>query len=445
MFNVILIIFIVIIIYYTFIKLSDKEFNKHNILYRLVEKLDNFQSKFIFTLLIFLAILYNVINLYAQDLETPELKYFNIFIFLAFTLTFFHFIYSLVITYKSKGIIGSRGSKGIKGQEGKLGEDAKCTVDCGKKVCLGMVVDKINKHFNYRIKFNKGYLKTLVQDDISAALITYDDKSEMKIRFRENYLNSELGGRTKKITSLKVFNDYEIIIKKKNIDDVIKLKRGTYDIITLNTMGLDDNDIKENNIEYIEINSFINNRFLINKINFICNTENYQQILRRRGSKRINEYKLINYIGEISSKWVDELLNFMVSIKGGILYVGIRFLREANFTLEMLKNYKKVVDVNGENTAMNCLYFGALNSAAWLARNIIGDQNQAKLWYKKAEEIKQSVQKFMWLKKEKLFKDGFKSSRITQQTQVYALKYGIVEENYKSYINYLSWQIYKKN
>merc|ERR1711991_610243 len=89
------------------------------------------------------------------------------------------------------------------------------------------------------------------------------------------------------------------------------------------------------------------------------------------------------------------------------------------------------MDVDGENTAMNCLYFGALNSAAWLAHNIIGDQNQAKLWYKKAEVIKQSVQKFMWLKNEKLFKDGLKSSRITQQTQVYALKYGLVDENYK--------------
>ena len=89
------------------------------------------------------------------------------------------------------------------------------------------------------------------------------------------------------------------------------------------------------------------------------------------------------------------------------------------------------MDVDGENTAMNCLYFGALNSAAWLARNIIGDLTQAELWYKKAKVIKQSVQKFMWLKKEKLFKDGLKSSRITQQTQVYALKYGLVDENYK--------------
>ena len=89
------------------------------------------------------------------------------------------------------------------------------------------------------------------------------------------------------------------------------------------------------------------------------------------------------------------------------------------------------MDVGGENTAMNCLYFGALNSAAWLANNIIGDLDQANLWYKKAKEIKQSVQKFMWLNNEKLFKDGFESSRITQQTQVYALKYGLVDENFK--------------
>ena len=89
------------------------------------------------------------------------------------------------------------------------------------------------------------------------------------------------------------------------------------------------------------------------------------------------------------------------------------------------------MDVGGENTAMNCLYFGALNSAAWLASNIIGDLDQANLWYKKAKEIKQSVQKFMWLNNEKLFKDGFESSRITQQTQVYALKYGLVDENFK--------------
>jgi hypothetical protein len=89
------------------------------------------------------------------------------------------------------------------------------------------------------------------------------------------------------------------------------------------------------------------------------------------------------------------------------------------------------MDVSGENTAMNCLYFGALNSAAWLAENIIDDLDQAELWQEKAEKIKKSVQKYFWLDKEKVFKDGLESSRITQQTQVYALKYGLVDVNYK--------------
>ena len=65
------------------------------------------------------------------------------------------------------------------------------------------------------------------------------------------------------------------------------------------------------------------------------------------------------------------------------------------------------MDVSGENTAMN-VNFGLLNSAAWLAHNIIGDQNQAKLWYKKAEVIKQSVQKFMWLKMKNYLKMALK-------------------------------------
>lgn len=42
------------------------------------------------------------------------------------------------------------------------------------------------------------------------------------------------------------------------------------------------------------------------------------------------------------------------------------------------------MDVDGKNTAVNCLYFGALNSAAWIARNIITDNGQAAEWEQKA-------------------------------------------------------------
>ncbi|MCK4989825.1 MAG: hypothetical protein KAS29_05040, partial [Bacteroidales bacterium] len=89
------------------------------------------------------------------------------------------------------------------------------------------------------------------------------------------------------------------------------------------------------------------------------------------------------------------------------------------------------MDVAGENTGMNCLYYGALNSAAWIARNIMEDKSQAAEWEQKAKAVKTSIQKLLWSEKDNAFKDGYESSRITQQTQVYALKYGLVPEGKK--------------
>jgi len=86
-------------------------------------------------------------------------------------------------------------------------------------------------------------------------------------------------------------------------------------------------------------------------------------------------------------------------------------------------------DVDGENTAVNCLYYGALNSAAWMARSIMEDTIKANEWEEKAQAVKNSIQKYLWSEKDNAFKDGFESSRITQQTQVYALKYGLVPED----------------
>ena len=85
-------------------------------------------------------------------------------------------------------------------------------------------------------------------------------------------------------------------------------------------------------------------------------------------------------------------------------------------------------DVEGECTAMNCLYFGALKSAAWIARDIMRDESQAVAWEGQAEAIRKAVQEHLWSEGESAFRDGCESSRITQQTQVYALEYGLVPE-----------------
>ncbi len=90
------------------------------------------------------------------------------------------------------------------------------------------------------------------------------------------------------------------------------------------------------------------------------------------------------------------------------------------------------MDVDGENTAVNCLYYGALNSAAWIAHNIIEDDIQAAEWEEMAQAVKNAIQKWLWSENEGAFKDGYQSSRITQQTQVYALKYGLVPADHKS-------------
>ena len=45
-------------------------------------------------------------------------------------------------------------------------------------------------------------------------------------------------------------------------------------------------------------------------------------------------------------------------------------------------------DVDGECTAMNCLYHGALGAAAWIAREIMHDEAQAAVWERQAESLK---------------------------------------------------------
>jgi alpha-L-rhamnosidase len=90
------------------------------------------------------------------------------------------------------------------------------------------------------------------------------------------------------------------------------------------------------------------------------------------------------------------------------------------------------MNVKGHNTAMNCLYYGALNSAAWIARNIMHDNSQAAQWEQRAISIKAATNKLLFSENDGVFKDGLENSLLTQQTQVYALKYGLVPEDKKS-------------
>ncbi|MEN6452745.1 MAG: alpha-L-rhamnosidase C-terminal domain-containing protein [Prolixibacteraceae bacterium] len=90
------------------------------------------------------------------------------------------------------------------------------------------------------------------------------------------------------------------------------------------------------------------------------------------------------------------------------------------------------MDQKDEITGLNCLYFGALNQAAMIARTLNGDQQQAAVWTKKAKELKANIRKWLWSPDKKLFSDSYASEKCSQQTQVYAMLYGLVDPSEKA-------------
>jgi alpha-L-rhamnosidase len=85
------------------------------------------------------------------------------------------------------------------------------------------------------------------------------------------------------------------------------------------------------------------------------------------------------------------------------------------------------MDLKDEITAMNCLYYEALKQAAFMAKTINNDPQQAAIWEKQADVLKSNIRKWLWAPEKKLFLDSYGSSTCTQQTQVYAKMYGLVE------------------
>lgn len=90
------------------------------------------------------------------------------------------------------------------------------------------------------------------------------------------------------------------------------------------------------------------------------------------------------------------------------------------------------MDQKDEITGLNCLYYGALNQAAFIAGTLNGDQQQADVWTKKAEELKSNIKKWLWSPEKKLYLDSYGSEKCSQQTQVYSMLYGLVDQAEKA-------------
>jgi len=89
------------------------------------------------------------------------------------------------------------------------------------------------------------------------------------------------------------------------------------------------------------------------------------------------------------------------------------------------------MDQTDEITGLNCLYYEALKQAAYIAQALNNDPAQASIWNKQAGVLKSNIRKWLWSPEKNLFPDSFGSEKCSQQTQVYAMLYGLIEPNDK--------------
>jgi alpha-L-rhamnosidase len=83
-------------------------------------------------------------------------------------------------------------------------------------------------------------------------------------------------------------------------------------------------------------------------------------------------------------------------------------------------------------TGVNCEYYGALNAAAAIAADFADDPKQAQIWKEQARLLKENINKELWSEKDGAYLDSYGGAKIGQQPQVYALVYGLPDENQKA-------------
>jgi hypothetical protein len=86
------------------------------------------------------------------------------------------------------------------------------------------------------------------------------------------------------------------------------------------------------------------------------------------------------------------------------------------------------MDQTKEITGLNCLYYAALNTASRLAGEVMEDSESCEKWKSDGVILGANIRKWMWSPEKKLYADSYGSSQFSQQTQVYALLYGLVNQ-----------------
>lgn len=340
----------------------------------ILEKFNNF-AIFGTIVLIFLCIVfYNILFAAGNPERRSELRLYDVLVFIILSVVVVNIVlllYSYISTKSKKGIFGSRG---IKGPPGEKGEAGTCNSDCGKKVCIAIVLEESNKYLNTLLyKATSEYIPFSNYVEEKIKVVSHGDKIDevlvdRKIRVPEKYNERALAIYSNDDLKLNqndniVFVDYGVhtvddeFFPKTNIGSIkvrdnfyVKIKKTTGEEIVLNPgeynrLDLDDKNLeKTDTISKITIETEIQNKFLINKLNKLCHSTNYQKMLERPGKRKINEKKLIEYITDITKKWIKELFYFKINLskdgKTDTVFAGLRFLLEPNFKIDMFKNYK---------------------------------------------------------------------------------------------------------
>lgn len=340
----------------------------------ILEKFNNFAIYGTIVLIFLCFIFYNILFLAGDPNRKSELRLYDVLVFIIIAIVVINIIMVLFSYLSTKNKKGIYGSKGIQGAPGEKGEVGVCNTDCGKKVCIGVVLEENNKYLNKllyeitddyipfsnylddkieKVTFNDTINNVVVDrktrippkyNDRALAIYTNDNldfKEGDSITYIDFGLHSNENDKFPKtnVGSLKVKENFFVKIVKSSGEEVI-LKPGEYDRLELDEKNLD----KADNIEKIVIETEIQNKFFINKLNKICHSDNYQKMLERPGEKKLNEKKLIQYVTDITKKWVKELYHYRINLtKNGekvTVFAGLRFLLEPNFKIEMFKNYK---------------------------------------------------------------------------------------------------------
>lgn len=93
----------------------------------------------------------------------------------------------------------------------------------------------------------------------------------------------------------------------------------------------------------------IQNTYLLNKINEICSSDKYMSIITQKFKKKPTEKKLIEYLKKIIEEWIILFIKYNPDSREDLNdHLGVKFLRNKNFTPDILNNptYNENIESN---------------------------------------------------------------------------------------------------